>query len=69
MLQMESEIPVAGDAGRVHAMIGVSQEGHPLAFVGDIITAHVRESTRPPASRKVKSSVPVVGQPSRSRPV
>jgi large subunit ribosomal protein L14 len=47
MLQMESEIPVADNTGaRMAEMIGVlSKKNTRFAFVGDIITAHVREST------------------------
>jgi large subunit ribosomal protein L14 len=53
MLQMESEIPVADNTGaRMAEMIGVlSKKNTRFAFVGDIITAHVREST-PTASVK-----------------
>ncbi len=47
MLQMESSIPVADNTGaRVAKMIGVlGKKNTRHAFVGDIITAHVREST------------------------
>lgn len=53
MLQMESEIPVADNTGaRMAEMIGVlGKKNTRFAFVGDIITAHVREST-PTASVK-----------------
>ena len=53
MLQMESSIPVADNTGaRVAKMIGVlGKKNTRHAFVGDIITAHVREST-PTASVK-----------------
>jgi large subunit ribosomal protein L14 len=47
MLQMESEIPVADNTGaRMAEMIGVlGKKNKRTAGVGDIITAHVREST------------------------
>ena len=53
MLQMESEIPVADNTGaRMAEMIGVlGKKNKRTAGVGDIITAHVREST-PTASVK-----------------
>jgi large subunit ribosomal protein L14 len=53
MLQMESSIPVADNTGaRMAEMIGVlGKKNTRFAFVGDIITAHVREST-PTASVK-----------------
>jgi len=53
MLQMESSIPVADNTGaRVAEMIGVlGKKNTRFAYVGDIITAHVREST-PTASVK-----------------
>lgn len=53
MLQMESEIPVADNTGaRMAEMIGVlGKKNTRFAYVGDIITAHVREST-PTASVK-----------------
>ena len=53
MLQMESSIPVADNTGaRVAKMIGVlGKKNTRFAYVGDIITAHVREST-PTASVK-----------------
>lgn len=53
MLQMESSIPVADNTGaRVAEMIGVlGKKNSRFAYIGDIITAHVREST-PTASVK-----------------
>ncbi|MCA1962339.1 MAG: uL14 family ribosomal protein, partial [Prosthecobacter sp.] len=47
MLQMESSIPVADNTGaRMAEMIGVlGKKNTRFAYVGDIITAHVREST------------------------
>ncbi|MBV6499552.1 MAG: 50S ribosomal protein L14 [Prosthecobacter sp.] len=53
MLQMESSIPVADNTGaRMAEMIGVlGKKNTRFAYVGDIITAHVREST-PTASVK-----------------
>ncbi len=47
MLQMESEIPIADNTGaRMAEMIGVlGKKNTRFAYVGDIITAHVREST------------------------
>ena len=53
MLQMESEIPIADNTGAPMAeMIGVPGKKNTLfAYVGDIITAHVREAT-PTASVK-----------------
>lgn len=53
MLQMESSIPVADNTGaRMAEMIGVlGKKNTRFAYVGDIITAHVREAT-PTASVK-----------------
>jgi large subunit ribosomal protein L14 len=53
MLQMESEIPIADNTGaRMAEMIGViGKKNKRTAGVGDVITAHVREST-PTASVK-----------------
>ena len=53
MLQMESEIPIADNTGaRMAEMIGVlGKKNTRFAYVGDIITAHVREAT-PTASVK-----------------
>ena len=53
MLQMESSIPVADNTGALLAtMIGVlGKKNTRFAYVGDIITAHIREST-PTASVK-----------------
>jgi large subunit ribosomal protein L14 len=53
MLQMESSIPVADNTGaRMAEMIGVlGKKNSRFAYIGDIITAHVREST-PTASVK-----------------
>ncbi|MFM2178266.1 MAG: ribosomal protein [Verrucomicrobiota bacterium] len=47
MLQMESSIPVADNTGaRLATMIGVlGKKNSRFAYIGDIITAHVREST------------------------
>ncbi|MEM0898169.1 MAG: 50S ribosomal protein L14 [Verrucomicrobiota bacterium] len=46
MIQMESKIDVADNTGaRVAKMIGVLGKRTKTANVGDIITAHVREST------------------------
>ena len=54
MLQMESSIPVADNTGaRVAKMIGVlGKKNSRFAYVGDIITAHVRESTPTAAVKK-----------------
>jgi len=54
MLQMESEIPVADNTGaRMAEMIGVlGKKNTRFAYVGDIITAHVRESTPTAAVKK-----------------
>lgn len=54
MLQMESEIPVADNTGaRMAEMIGVlGRKNSRFAFVGDIITAHVRVSTPTAAVKK-----------------
>jgi large subunit ribosomal protein L14 len=54
MLQMESEIPVADNTGaRMAEMIGVlGKKNKRTAGVGDIITAHVRESTPTAAVKK-----------------
>lgn len=54
MLQMESSIPVADNTGaRMAEMIGVlGKKNTRFAFVGDIITAHVRESTPTAAVKK-----------------
>jgi len=54
MLQMESSIPVADNTGaRLATMIGVLGKKNTLfAYVGDIITAHVRESTPTAAVKK-----------------
>ncbi len=53
MLQMESEIPIADNTGaKMAEMIGVlGKKNTRFAYVGDIITAHVREAT-PTASVK-----------------
>ena len=47
MLQMESSIPVADNTGaRLATMIGVlGKKNSRFASIGDIITAHIREST------------------------
>ncbi len=46
MIQMESKVDVADNTGaRVAKMIGVIGKRTRTASVGDIITAHVREST------------------------
>jgi large subunit ribosomal protein L14 len=54
MLQMESSIPVADNTGaRVAKMIGVlGKKNSRFAYIGDIITAHVRESTPTAAVKK-----------------
>jgi large subunit ribosomal protein L14 len=54
MLQMESEIPVADNTGaRMAEMIGVlGKKNTRFAYVGDIITAHVRVSTPTAAVKK-----------------
>ena len=54
MLQMESEIPIADNTGaRMAEMIGVlGKKNTRFAYVGDIITAHVRESTPTAAVKK-----------------
>jgi large subunit ribosomal protein L14 len=54
MLQMESSIPVADNTGaRVAQMIGVlGKKNSRFAYIGDIITAHVRESTPTAAVKK-----------------
>jgi large subunit ribosomal protein L14 len=54
MLQMESTIPVADNTGaRVAKMIGVlGKKNSRFAYIGDIITAHVRESTPTAAVKK-----------------
>ncbi len=54
MLQMESSIPVADNTGaRVAKMIGVlGKKNSRFAYVGDIITAHIRESTPTAAVKK-----------------
>ncbi len=54
MLQMESEIPVADNTGaRMAEMIGVlGKKNTRFAYVGDIITAHVRDSTPTAAVKK-----------------
>jgi large subunit ribosomal protein L14 len=54
MLQMESAIPVADNTGaRMAKMIGVlGKKNTRFAYVGDIITAHVRESTPTAAVKK-----------------
>ena len=54
MLQMESEIPIADNTGaRMAEMIGViGRKNKRTAGVGDIITAHVRESTPTAAVKK-----------------
>ena len=53
MIQMESAVPVADNTGaRVAKMIGVlGKKNTRHAYVGDIITAHIREAT-PTASIK-----------------
>jgi large subunit ribosomal protein L14 len=47
MLQMETSIPVADNTGaRLATMIGVlGKKNSRFAYIGDIITAHIREST------------------------
>jgi len=54
MLQMESEIAVADNTGaRMAEMIGViGKKNKRTAGVGDVITAHVRESTPTAAVKK-----------------
>ena len=54
MLQMESSIPVADNTGaRLAPMIGVlGKKNTRFAYVGDIITAHIRESTPTAAVKK-----------------
>lgn len=54
MLQMESSIPVADNTGaRVAKMIGVlGKKNSRFAYIGDIITAHIRESTPTAAVKK-----------------
>lgn len=54
MLQMESEIPIADNTGaRMAEMIGViGKKNKRTAGVGDIITAHVRESSPTAAVKK-----------------
>ena len=54
MLQMESSIPVADNTGaRLATMIGVlGKKNTRFAYVGDIITAHIRESTPTAAVKK-----------------
>ncbi len=60
MIQMESKIEVADNTGaRVAKMIGVIGKRTKSAQVGDIITAHVRESI-PTASIKKGSVVKAV---------
>ena len=54
MLQMESSIPVADNTGaRLATMIGVlGKKNTRFAYVGDIITAQIRESTPTAAVKK-----------------
>ncbi len=54
MLQMESEMLVADNTGaRSAKMIGVlGKKNSRFAYIGDIITAHVRESTPTAAVKK-----------------
>jgi large subunit ribosomal protein L14 len=54
MLQMESTIPVADNTGaRMAKMIGVlGKKNSRFAYIGDIITAHIRESTPTAAVKK-----------------
>lgn len=54
MLQMESSVPVADNTGaRMAKMIGVlGKKNSRFAYVGDIITAHIRESTPTAAVKK-----------------
>ena len=54
MLQMESKFAVADNTGaRVAKMIGVlGKKNSRFAFIGDIITCHVRESTPTAAVKK-----------------
>lgn len=54
MLQMESEMAVADNTGaRFAKMIGVlGKKNSRFAYIGDIITAHVRESTPTAAVKK-----------------
>ncbi|MFN7560377.1 MAG: 50S ribosomal protein L14 [Prosthecobacter sp.] len=54
MLQMDSEIPIADNTGaRMAEMIGVlGKKNTRFAYVGDIITAHVREATPTAAVKK-----------------
>ena len=52
MIQMESKVQVADNTGaRVAKMIGVLGKRSRVAYIGDIITAHIREAT-PTASIK-----------------
>jgi len=69
MLQMESEIAIADNTGaRMAEMIGViGKKNKRTAGVGDVITAHVRESTPTAAVKKgevvravvVRTSAPI----------
>ena len=61
MLQMESSIPVADNTGaRLATMIGVlGKKNSRFAYIGDIITAHIREST-PTANVKIGEVVRAV---------
>lgn len=54
MLQMESEMAVADNTGaRFAKMIGVlGKKNSRFAYIGDIITAHIRESTPTAAVKK-----------------
>ena len=54
MVQMESQLQVADNTGaRMAKMIGVlGKKNSRFAHVGDIITAHVRESTPTAAVKK-----------------
>ena len=65
MLQMESAIPVADNTGaRMAKMIGVlGKKNTRFAYVGDIITAHVRESTPTAAVKKGEVVRAVVVRP------
>lgn len=60
MIQMETKVAVADNTGaRMAKMIGVLGTRNPSARVGDIITAHIRESI-PTASIKKGSVVKAV---------
>lgn len=72
MIQMESKVEVADNTGaRIAKMIGViGKGGNKSADVGDIITAHVRESIPTAAIKKgsvVKAVVVRTAAPIRRR--